>query len=315
MINASDILRANILIVDDLDANVLLLERMLHGAGYTVVTATMNPRKVCELYRQHHYDLILLDIQMPGMNGFQVLEGLKALQPDGNLPVLVITAEPGHKQRAMQAGAKDFVSKPFELVEVLTRVHNMLEAHLLQKEIADHKEDNPALSNIIQQNIRKIMHLRLKSTREKSLHDHIADSITFFSGSMLFLYVHVVWFSVWVFLNSGRVGLHPFDPYPYPLLTMVVSLEAIFLSTFVLISQNRLSKEADRLTDLGLQTGLLTEHELTRVLQMLHAIQSKIGISNDEDSNIADADLEMETKPEDVLAEIERLQRRTFPYR
>jgi uncharacterized membrane protein len=89
-----------------------------------------------------------------------------------------------------------------------------------------------------------------------------------------------------------------------------VSLEAIFLATFVLISQNLLAKEAARLTDLGLQTGLLTEHELTRVLQMLRVIHSKIGISNDEDRNFADADLEMETNLEDVLAEIERLERR-----
>jgi uncharacterized membrane protein len=93
---------------------------------------------------------------------------------------------------------------------------------------------------------------------------------------------------------------------------MVVSLEAIFLATFVLISQNLMAKEAERLTDLGLQTSLLTEHELTRVLQMLHAIQRKIGISNDDESDLADADLEMETKPEDVLAEIVRLQRRAI---
>lgn len=115
---------------------------------------------------------------------------------------------------------------------------------------------------------------------------------------------------VWFLLNTGHLGMPHFDPYPYGFLTMVVSLEAIFLATFVLISQNLLAKEAERLTDLGLQTGLLTEHELTRVLQMLRAIQNKIGITNDEDSNLADADLEMETKPEDILAEIKRLQRR-----
>jgi uncharacterized membrane protein len=134
--------------------------------------------------------------------------------------------------------------------------------------------------------------------------------MTSFSGSMLFFYIHVVWFSLWFLLNTGHLGLTPFDPYPYGFLTVVVSLEAIFLATFVLISQNLLSREAERLTDLGLQTGLLTEHELTRVLQMLRAIQTKIGITNDEDSNIADAGLEMETKLEDVLSEIERLQRR-----
>jgi uncharacterized membrane protein len=90
-------------------------------------------------------------------------------------------------------------------------------------------------------------------------------------------------------------------------LTVVVSLEAIFLATFVLISQNTLAKESERLADLGLHTSLLTEHELTRVLQMLRVIQDRIGISNDEDSNRSDADLEMETKPEDVLAEMSRL--------
>jgi uncharacterized membrane protein len=127
---------------------------------------------------------------------------------------------------------------------------------------------------------------------------------------MTFFYLHIVWFCLWIGLNTGAVGIAPFDPYPYGLLTMVVSLEAIFLSTFVLISQNLFGKQAARLTDLGLQTGLLTEHELTRVLQMLRAIQTKIGITNDEGSNLAEADLEMETRLEDVLAETARLQQR-----
>ncbi len=310
MVNSADILNAGILIVDDQAANVLLLERMLRGAGYTSIASTMDPHKVCELYRNNRYDLVLLDIQMPGMDGFQVMESLKKIDPDDYPPVLVITAEPGHKQRALAAGAKDFVGKPFDLVEVLTRVHNLLEMHLLQQEIADHKEDNPALSNVIQRNIRKIIQVRLKALREQGLQDRIANAMTTFSGSMAFFYVHIVWFLVWFVLNTGHLGITPFDPYPYGFLTMVVSLEAIFLATFVLISQNLLAKEAGRLTDLGLHTALLTEHELTRVLQMLHAIQCKIGISNDVDSDRADADLEMETKPEDVLAEIERLQRR-----
>lgn len=312
MVTTADILNAGILVVDDQEANVLLLEQMMRGAGYTAISSTTNPHKVCGLYRAHRYDLILLDIKMPGMDGFQVMECLKKIETNDYAPVLVFTAEPGHKQRALQAGAKDFVSKPFEMVEVLTRVHNILEARLLQKEIAEHKEDNPALSNVIQRNIRKIIHVRRKAAREQSLQDRIANAMTTFSGSMVFFYVHIVWFLVWFLLNTGHLGLPPFDPYPYGFLTMVVSLEAIFLATFVLISQNLLAKEAERLTDLGLQTSLLTEHELTRVLQMLHTIQHKIGISNDEDSNLADADLEMETKPEDVLAEIERLQRRAM---
>jgi putative two-component system response regulator len=135
MLDSSAILKASVLIVDDLEANVLLLAQMLASAGYTSITSTMNPLEVCELHRQHRYDLILLDLMMPVMDGFQVMEGLKALDPDGYLPVLVITAQPGHKLRALQAGAKDFVSKPFELAEVLARVHNMLEVRLLHKEL------------------------------------------------------------------------------------------------------------------------------------------------------------------------------------
>src|SRR5476651_107005 len=115
MISASDILHGKVLIVDDQEANVILLERILRGAGYVSITSTMDPREVCELHRNNRYDLILLDLQMPGMDGFQVLEGLKEIEPDGYLPVLVITAQPGHKLRALQAGAKDFISKPLEL--------------------------------------------------------------------------------------------------------------------------------------------------------------------------------------------------------
>ncbi|KXS31210.1 MAG: Magnesium transporter [Candidatus Gallionella acididurans] len=134
MINSSDILHGKILIVDDLEANVLLLKRLLDGAGYVAVTSTMDPSAVCELHLKNRYDLILLDLQMPGMNGFQVLEGLKQIEQDGYLPVLVITAQPGHKLHALQAGAKDFISKPFEIPEVLARVHNMLEVRLLHGE-------------------------------------------------------------------------------------------------------------------------------------------------------------------------------------
>jgi len=310
MISSSEILHGSILIVDDQTANIILLERILRSAGYDSITSTMEPRKVCELHLKHSYDLILLDLQMPGMDGFQVMQGLQKIETSDYLPVLVITAQPDFKTQALAAGAKDFISKPFEIGEVLSRVRNMLEVRLLQKEVADHKEDNPALSSVIQRNIRKIIQVRLKAAREQSMQDRIANFMTDFSGSMAFFYVHIVWFCVWIFLNTEHAGIAPFDPYPYGLLTMIVSLEAIFLSTFVLISQNLFGKEAERLTDLGLQTSLLAEHELTRVLQMLRAIQHKIGISNDDDRNLADADLEMETRPEDVLAEIERLQRR-----
>jgi PAS domain S-box-containing protein len=135
MIDPSDMLGASILIVDDQEANVMLLEQMLANAGYTQVTSTTDPFTVCALHQQHHYDLILLDLQMPGMDGFQVLEALKVIEPDGYVPVLVITAQPNHKLHALQAGAKDFVSKPFELVEVETRIRNMLEVRLLHRQL------------------------------------------------------------------------------------------------------------------------------------------------------------------------------------
>ena len=168
------------------------------------------------------------------------------------------------------------------------------------------EKDNPALSKVIERNIRTIIHLRTKAASERSLEARIADAITSFSGRMIFAYVHIIWFVIWILLNTGWFGLPAFAPFPYGLLTMVVSLEAIFLSTFVLISQNRLSKETERRADLDLHIGLLTEHELTRVLQMLDAIQEKLSIVDHANSELAD--LEMETKPEDVLAEIERLQ-------
>ncbi|MDO8412895.1 MAG: response regulator [Gallionellaceae bacterium] len=134
LLQAPEIFNGSILIVDDQKANVQLLERLLSGAGYTSVSSTTNPQEVGELHRKNHYDLILLDLQMPDMDGFQVMEELKK-QADSYLPVLVITAQPAHKLRALQAGAKDFISKPFDVVEVQTRIHNMLEVRLLYKKI------------------------------------------------------------------------------------------------------------------------------------------------------------------------------------
>jgi diguanylate cyclase (GGDEF)-like protein len=138
MIGSSDIFNGKVLIVDDHETDVLLLEGMLRGAGYVSITSTMDPVEVCELHRKNHYDLILLDLQMPGMDGFQVMESLKENESDDYLPVLAVTAQPAHKLRALQVGAKDFVSKPFDLAEVLMRVHNMLEVRLLHEAARNH---------------------------------------------------------------------------------------------------------------------------------------------------------------------------------
>src|ERR1700681_1198698 len=148
MIKSTDILHGKILIVDDQEANILLLEQMLRGAGYVSITSTMDSGKVCELHLVNHYDLILLDLQMPGMDGFQVMENLKEIETGGYLPVLVITAQPGHKLRALKAGAKDFVSKPFDIAEVRARVHNILEVRLLHLET---KKYSKALERTVQE--------------------------------------------------------------------------------------------------------------------------------------------------------------------
>src|SRR5450830_130618 len=137
MVDAADILAASILIVDDQELNVRLLEQILREAGYRCLTSTMDPYAVCDLHRTNHYDLILLDLQMPGMDGFQVMEALKEdeTNADDYFPILVITAQPDHKLRALASGAKDFISKPFDLMEVRTRIHNMLEVRLLYKQL------------------------------------------------------------------------------------------------------------------------------------------------------------------------------------
>jgi putative two-component system response regulator len=140
MISSSDILKGTILIVDDLAVNIQLLEQMLRGAGYDSISSTTDPLAVCELHRKNRYDLILLDIQMPAMDGFQVMESLEELETGDYLPVLVVTAQPDHKLHALKVGAKDFISKPFELAEVLARVHNMLEVRLLHKQLHNYNE-------------------------------------------------------------------------------------------------------------------------------------------------------------------------------
>jgi PAS domain S-box-containing protein len=169
MLETSEILNAGVLIVDDQEANVLLLEKMLRNIGYLNITSTRDPASVCDLHAKHRYDLILLDLQMPGMDGFQVMEGLKKIEPGGYLPVLVITAQPGHKLRALQSGAKDFVSKPFDLVEVQTRIHNMLEVRLLYQKLDNY---NKVLEQTV---LQRTAELRESEARFKSFTELSSD--------------------------------------------------------------------------------------------------------------------------------------------
>ena len=169
MVSDRDILNASILIVDDQESNVSLLEQVLSAAGYNHVASTMKPQEVCALHRKNRYDLILLDLQMPGMDGFQVMEGLKTNDADGYLPVLVITAQPGHKLRALRAGAKDFVSKPFDLVELRTRIHNLLEVRLLYRKLENY---NKLLEQTVQE---RTAELRESEARYRSLTELASD--------------------------------------------------------------------------------------------------------------------------------------------
>jgi PAS domain S-box-containing protein len=169
MITESEILGASLLIVDDQESNVSLLEQLLGEAGYTRVASTMRPQEVCALHRKNQYDLILLDLQMPDMDGFQVMEGLKTNTQDSYLPVIVLTAQPGHKLRALQTGAKDFISKPFDLIEVKTRIHNMLEVRLLYKKLDDY---NKVLEQTV---LERTAELRESEARFRSLTELASD--------------------------------------------------------------------------------------------------------------------------------------------
>jgi PAS domain S-box-containing protein len=169
MVSTEEIHDASILIVDDQEANVQLLEQMLRDDGYRLLSSTTNPRDVWALHHRNHYDLILLDLLMPGMDGFQVMEALKETVTDGYLPVLVITAQPDHKLRALAAGAKDFVAKPFDLVEVKTRIHNMLEVRLLYNKLENY-------NRVLEQKVlERTAELRVSETRFRRLTELSSD--------------------------------------------------------------------------------------------------------------------------------------------
>ena len=169
MIEPLDILNATILIVDDQEPNISLLTQMLNEAGYRNVSSTMKPQEVCVLHRKYQYDLILLDLQMPVMDGFQVMEGLKTNHADAYLPVIVLTAQPGHKLRALQAGAKDFISKPFDLIEIKTRIYNMLVVRFLYKKLENY---NKLLEQTV---LERTAELRESEARYRSLTELASD--------------------------------------------------------------------------------------------------------------------------------------------
>jgi putative two-component system response regulator len=189
LVTPSDILNGKILIVDDQNSNIILLERILRGVGYLSIETTTIPFEVVELHKQNQFDLILLDLQMPGLDGFQVMEGLKNIEPEGYLPILVITAQPDHKLRAFQNGAKDFISKPFEMAEVLARVHNMLEVCLLQKKLHN---SNDILEQLVEERTSELEESYLETIytmtraaeyKDEDIGEHI-ERISFYSSEL-----------------------------------------------------------------------------------------------------------------------------------
>ena len=161
----------------------------------------------------------------------------------------------------------------------------------------------PNLANVVEENIDTIIKMRRAEQRDKGPQEHTADALTKFSGSMIFVYVHAIWFALWIALNVGWLGAKPFDPFPFSLLTLIVSLEAIFLSTFVLISENRASRIADKRAELDLQINLLSEYEITRLLTLMDAIADHLGVDLNEKPELQE--LKKDISAEAVLKRIQ----------
>ena len=208
MIPTSAILKAKLLIVDDQVANVLLLERLLRSAGYSDITCTQNPTEVMDLHRQNKYDLILLDLNMPAMDGFQVMDSLKSIDSEGVLPVLVITAQPNEKLRALNAGALDFLSKPFDIAEVLARVQNLLQVRLLSLEAQKLYEQvlvEQKLSEMLLHNVLPVAIAERLKGRSKLTADHLNQAIVDSYANVTVLFADIVGFTAFSQVVSPEV--------------------------------------------------------------------------------------------------------------
>ncbi len=168
------------------------------------------------------------------------------------------------------------------------------------------RDRHTELAGVVERNIRALLERRREEEQQRALQDRIADAITRFAGSMRFVYLHLAIFGLWVAVNLGLLPVRPFDP-TFVTLAMVASVEAIFLSTFVLITQNRMAALADRRADLDLQISLLAEHEISRVIRLAAAIAERMGIEEARDPEIAE--LGRDVPPERVMERIETHER------
>ena len=171
---------------------------------------------------------------------------------------------------------------------------------------SDSNYQSSNMAHIVERNIDALIRQRKKEERKKNTEERIADAVTRFTGSMTFVYIHLFIFGMWIGWNLGYIGLKPFDP-SFVVLAMVASVEAIFLSTFVLISQNRMNAQSDKRADLDLQVSLLTEHEVTKLITMVTAIAKKMDIHEADHPELDE--LAKDVRPEKVLATMEKHQK------
>jgi len=147
--------------------------------------------------------------------------------------------------------------------------------------MAGNDQPGEAASRVAARNIEDVIRLEQEAARARTLADRIADLIAGFAGTVFFVLLHLLWFAAWATINAGWIpGIPAFDPYPYQLLTMMVSLEGVLLATFVLIKQNRMGARADERSHLALQVNLLAEQEATKIIQMLDRISRHMGIEH-----------------------------------
>jgi uncharacterized membrane protein len=163
------------------------------------------------------------------------------------------------------------------------------------------------LTPVLERNIRTLCRRRALEAATATWHERIADVITRFTGSMTFVYLHIAIFGCWIVANLGWIpGIRPWDE-TFVVLAMVASVEAIFLSTFVLITQNRMAAAADKRADLDLQISLLAEHEISKLAVLTSAIAKHLGVKSNADREVADA--KQEVAPDKVLDKIEAVRR------
>jgi cyclic di-GMP phosphodiesterase len=179
MITQQQILNANILIIDDEPANVMVLEETLKQRGYTSLKCITDPREALESYKALEPDLVLLDLNMPHLNGFQVMEQIKEADPKSNVPIMILTAQidQGTRLRGLDAGARDFLTKPFDILEVSLRIQNMLEISLLYSQSRDFSKSlNGKYENAILELATTKIKLQQEINRRQELEEQLQGS-------------------------------------------------------------------------------------------------------------------------------------------